>query len=131
MSTVINRTTREVRRSVHTPDYPPSEWIVNPKLPSCSPEHYVIEGDRVREMTVDEKAELADETTNRLMADRRTAIKAAIGSTDANTTAIMLAFNEVIEELRAIKAGKPKPSRSLAEIKAAMNVAVDPGACDL
>jgi hypothetical protein len=55
MATVINRSTRELRQSVNTPDYPPSEWIVNPTVPACDPKYWVIDGDTVREMTDAEK----------------------------------------------------------------------------
>jgi len=33
MADVVNKTTMEYRRSVHTPDYDKSEWLINPKIP--------------------------------------------------------------------------------------------------
>ena len=62
MANVINRITRQYFKSVNTPDYPVSEWIINPVLPNCTPKHYVIEGDIVREMTQIEKDDLVYST---------------------------------------------------------------------
>jgi len=36
MATIIHRTTLELRTSVNTPDYDPSEWIINPDLRSVA-----------------------------------------------------------------------------------------------
>ena len=59
MANVINRTTGEIRRSVHTPDYDPADWAINPQgfdVAESIPAHYrVIEGGTVREATADEK----------------------------------------------------------------------------
>ena len=56
MADVINRTTKQILRSVHTPDYPVADWIQNPPLPEGVASRYmVIEGDDVREMTSGEK----------------------------------------------------------------------------
>jgi len=55
MATVINRATREVRRSVNEPDFPQAAWIWNPSLPLCDPKYWVVDGDTVREMTIAEK----------------------------------------------------------------------------
>lgn len=55
MANVLNRTTKKYLKSVNTPDYLESEWIINPELPDCDPSEWVIEGDLVRETTQDEK----------------------------------------------------------------------------
>jgi len=61
MATVINRITKTVLRSVHTPDFDPADWIINPALPEGVPPcDLVIEGDTVREMTDEEKTAVAD-----------------------------------------------------------------------
>lgn len=62
MANIINRTTKQYLKSVNTPDYPKSEWIINPVLPDCEPIYYVIEGDVVREMTQMEKDDLTYST---------------------------------------------------------------------
>ena len=59
MSDVLHRTTAELRRSVHTPEYAPAEWIINPRDPEALaliPQRYrVIVGDDWREMDQGEK----------------------------------------------------------------------------
>jgi hypothetical protein len=55
MATVINRITKQVIRSAHTPDYPTDEWIINPDLPECQPKWWKIVGDEVLEMSQSEK----------------------------------------------------------------------------
>jgi len=33
VSTVVNKQTFEIKLSVNTPDYSPSEWLINPQSP--------------------------------------------------------------------------------------------------
>lgn len=57
MADVLNRNTKQLIRSVNTPDYPVSEWIINPDLSavkSITSEHWVIENDLVRTPTKQE-----------------------------------------------------------------------------
>ena len=62
MANVIHRITKQYLKSVNTPEYPISEWIHNPILPTCLPKFWVIESDTVREMTAAEKTELTYST---------------------------------------------------------------------
>ena len=62
MSNVIHRVTKQYLRSQNTPNFPESEWIINPILPNCDPKYYVIEGNIVREMNKSEKNELVYST---------------------------------------------------------------------
>lgn len=55
MANVIHRITKQYLESVNTPDYPESEWIINPTLPDCDPSEWIVEGDSVRELTQLEK----------------------------------------------------------------------------
>jgi len=64
MANVINRITKKYLKSVNTPDYPVSAWIINPTLPNCDPSEWVIEGDTVRETTQAEKdAKIVEKAT--------------------------------------------------------------------
>jgi len=50
MSTVLNRTTKELIASADTPQFPESEWIINPDLSAVQgyrPDFWCIEGDSV------------------------------------------------------------------------------------
>lgn len=62
MANVLNRITKQYLKSVNTPDYPITEWIINPIMPDCESKHYVIEGDYVREMNALEKFDLVYST---------------------------------------------------------------------
>lgn len=56
MSNVFNRITKEYKKSVNTPDYSINEWIINPKfVPNCESKYIVVEGNIIREMTIEEK----------------------------------------------------------------------------
>ncbi len=59
MATVLNRITMELITSVHTPDYDPVEWLVNPDLSGVAgvpAKYWTAKGEVVREMTSTEKA---------------------------------------------------------------------------
>ncbi|SHL43168.1 hypothetical protein SAMN05216428_102387 [Nitrosospira sp. Nsp11] len=50
MANVLNRTTNEFRRSVHEPNYPAGEWIINPNLAAVEgfeSKYWIITGDTV------------------------------------------------------------------------------------
>lgn len=58
MANIINRTTGEYRTSVHTPDYDPAVWIVNPDLTAVAgvdQRWWTVDGDSVREQIDAEK----------------------------------------------------------------------------
>lgn len=58
MADVVNRTTVELRTSVHTPAYSPTEWIINPDLSELEDvplKYWKVVGDLVLEMTQSEK----------------------------------------------------------------------------
>lgn len=59
MANVINRQTKQYLQSVNTPDYPTSEWIINPDMSSVvglENRDIVIDGDTVRALNATEKA---------------------------------------------------------------------------
>lgn len=58
MANVLNKTTMELLYSVNTPDYSPSEWVINPDptLLATVPLKYLkVVGEGIVEMTQDEK----------------------------------------------------------------------------
>lgn len=58
MSDVLNRTTKLYLKSVHTPSYPTSDWIINPNLSAVvnvPSKYWKITGDIVSEMSQAEK----------------------------------------------------------------------------
>lgn len=87
MSDVLHRTTAELRRSVHTPDFDPGEWIINPRDPdTCAavPQRYrVIIGDNWREMDQGEKDQVDAQLAAGARADQKEAAKQEIDTLDA------------------------------------------------
>ena len=64
MANVINKITKQIRLSVNTPNYNPDDWVIDPGnlenallLEAC---YRVIEGDSIREATVEEKTVIDD-----------------------------------------------------------------------
>lgn len=58
MASVLNRTTKQLLNSVNTPEYNPKDWIIKPDLSlvkGVDPKFWVIEGDKIRGMTDEEK----------------------------------------------------------------------------
>ena len=55
MSTVVNKVTLEVKVSANTPEYAPSEWLIDPILPDAPKRYWIVEGDNLREATEEEK----------------------------------------------------------------------------
>lgn len=61
MANVLHRTTGQFLQSVNTPDYKPSEWVINPNLTlvkNVPLKFWVIDGNAVREMTPAEKMQM-------------------------------------------------------------------------
>lgn len=54
MAVVLHRTTRQLLRSVNTPDYPEADWIINPDLRAVAgfaSKYWIITGDDVSLMS--------------------------------------------------------------------------------
>lgn len=61
MATVLNKETKQLILSANTPDYDPSEWLINPDLSSVDSvpkKYWKIVGDQVVEMSPAEKSEV-------------------------------------------------------------------------
>lgn len=59
MANVLNKTTLEYRPSVHTPDFPSEEWLINPDLSQVKgvdPAYWVLDGPKVVPMTEEQRA---------------------------------------------------------------------------
>lgn len=117
MATVINRTTLTLIHSANTPDYPTSEWVINPDLSSLTnvPNFYwKIVGDSVVEMSVAEKSVV---DANRLLV-RRNQIESR--TTDEAFKAVLSALVKLIN-LR-LPAGNKITST---ELKAAIRAEIE------
>ena len=58
MADVVNKATGQYRRSVNTPDFPDTEWLINPDLTAVAgvpQRHWKVVGNAVVEMDATEK----------------------------------------------------------------------------
>jgi hypothetical protein len=96
MADVLHRRTRELLRSVNTPDYPAVDWIASPDLSAVAGLpvwQWVIEGDTIRPSRAGELAAME--------ASRLPAAKAErIAAIDAKTAAIVTSGVEVAPGVR-------------------------------
>jgi hypothetical protein len=121
MANVLNRTTKEFRRSVNTPDYPVENWIINPDLSSL-----IVEGDTVRDMTDVEKDVVDANEASAAEAAAKTAAKAVIDGADPIMNKTLTAIAEVIQdELQALKNNTPLASRTMDQLKQAAKDKID------
>lgn len=99
MANVLNRTTKEYRTSVNTPDFDPGTWIINPDLSAVTgfaPIYWTITGDVVTLQSPAERAATdaaiaaAQETAAR--DDAKTQFDATLDPVSKQTRAILNAF---------------------------------------
>ena len=55
MSIVVHKITLQVKYSVNTPEYDPTEWLIDPDIPDAPKRYWIVEGDDLREATEEEK----------------------------------------------------------------------------
>lgn len=75
MANVINKTTLQYLQSVNTPDYG-ADWIINPILPDCEKKYWKVSGDKVVEMTAQEKSVVDTADFEAQKAAKKAAVKA-------------------------------------------------------
>lgn len=116
MANVLNRETRQLILSANTPDYPPSEWIINPELSAVAgwpARYWKIDGNAVTLMTVEERnaLDVAD-----LNAARDGAVAALDGAED-----LMRAFALVmLDEINLLRAQHQLAPRTPQQLKNAV-----------
>lgn len=119
MGTAVNRTTKEYRESVNTPDFPTAQWIINSAqadalfaagVPSF---HWNIAGDVVSEMSAGEKA-----TVNAARAD--TLRDNTVTETDNMEALIRAVVQLVVDEINTLRAQHALPARTLAQVRTAI-----------
>ena len=113
---VLNRTTKEFNRSVNTPDFLVTEWIIGPDLSAVqrfSSRYWIITGDVVTLMTLAQRTAL-DQATAQAGRDE-------LANQLANQNDVVIAA--IIELLREINSDRPANQRTTAaEFKAAVRV---------
>jgi hypothetical protein len=117
MANVINKTTLQLLYSVNTPDYPTTEWIINPVLPACEAIYWKIVGDTVQEMTQPEK-DAVD-----------AAIAAAAAQAEADAKDITISFEKllkafaltVLDEINILRDEHGLAARTVSQLKNAVS----------
>lgn len=94
MSNVINKKTLQYLKSVHTPDYPKVDWLVNPVLPKCAAKYWKIKSRKVVAMTKVEKAKVDSDLAEKVVALE----KAHIRENLIRTRMIKIAKDQLVKE---------------------------------
>lgn len=114
MADVLHRTTKQLLRSVNTPDYPSEDWIINPDLSAVggyASKYWLISGDAVSLMSEADRATLD-------------AAEAAAAETAAKETQIArLDSDPMLKALIVFEA--QKTGESAVNIKAALVAAIE------
>lgn len=129
MATVLNRTTKELKTSVNTPDYDPADWIINPNLDNVDgvdPKYWSISGDIVFAMPQHQRDSIDTQEAMAAEATEKATAKAVVDGADAVMNRVLTAMAAVIqEELQAIKNGTPLASRDTTALKQAVKDKID------
>ena len=145
MADVLNRTTLQYPQSVNTPNYPESDWIINPDLSQVEgyeSKYWVLNGDSILLMTqaerdaVDASELMMKELTEKSMA------KEAVDAVSNPSTRVLIGMAKIIQsELQTNKAAiqqiadhlgltltnPPLPSRTIDELREALKGLIENG----
>lgn len=114
MVDVVNRTTKEYRKSVHTPDFPTADWIHNPDLSAVAGFaniYWTISGDTISLM--DQAAR--DAVDAQLLEDVRD--DNAQNDVDNAESTIRQVVQLLIRELNILRALHSLPDRTVAQAR--------------
>ena len=128
MADVLNRTTKEYRRSVNTPDYPAGTWIINPNLSAVvgvDRKYWQINGDSVSEMSQAEKdaVDAAEEAAR--ITDLKQRLKDRFNQIDDNTKALGLLIFDMYHLVRDNTPGNTLPNLTASQLRTRFNNIVD------
>jgi hypothetical protein len=131
MASVFNRTTKEFRGSVNTPDFDPADWIINPDVSAVAgapTKYWIIDppaSDTLRLATAGEQLII----DNQIASDQEAADKDG-AKTQTDTDRRLLGFMQVmVDEINILRldAGIP-PARDIDDYKNATKNNIDAGA---
>ena len=116
MSDVVNRATKELRRSVNTPDFPVADWIINPDLSAVAgfaSKYWRIVGDVVSLISAAERNAVD-------MAEQAGRLDSVAEEID-QIQSFSRAFAEIVlDEFNILRSQHGLPDRTLAQIKTAL-----------
>jgi hypothetical protein len=124
MADVLNRTTKELRRSVNTPDYDPAEWIIDPDLSAVAgfaPRYWKITGDVVSLVDQAERDAVDAALAQQALDDAGAAEKARL-----DDERILRAFALIVmDEINILRGIAGLPDRTEAQLVGAIKARVD------
>jgi len=116
MAVVLNRATKQLRRSANTPDFPVADWIHSPDLASVTgfeSKYWIITGDVVTLMD-----QVARDAVD---AAEATAQKDAVADGLDRTNEMLPALAKaLLDEINILRAAASLPARTGTELKAAV-----------
>lgn len=124
MATVVHRTTKELRRSVNTPDFDVADWIINPDLSAVRGQpskYWVITGDSVTLMDQAARDVVDAAEAAAILAANRAAEKARYD----NERLIRAVVLVKLDEINAVRAASALPARTAAQLKTAIESKID------
>ena len=123
MANVLNKSTLELRSSVNTPDYPESDWLINPDLSAVAgldPRYWKIAKNAVAAMTAGERQAVDDA----LAADAKEALAAA-AKEDAAQPLLKAVASMLADELTLLRKELSLPDRTDEQIAVALTAKID------
>lgn len=124
MATVLHRTTKVLKRSVNTPEFPVVDWIRNPDLSAVagfSSEYWIITGDIVTLMNPGQRNAVDTQEAADTLAQDKTENKARI-----DDERVLKAFALVVkDEINILRAQHGLANRTSAQLINAIKAKVD------
>ena len=127
MATVLNRTTKELRRSVNTPDYDEAGWIIDPDLTQVEgfpAKYWIIESGDIITLadTATQAAIDAALETVRITAEKESE------KTRLDNERVLVALGHIlVDEFNQLRQLHSLPDRTFAQLVAAIKGEIDNG----
>jgi len=125
MADVLHRTTKQYLRSVHTPDHPEADWIINPVLTAAvraaPTKYWKISGDTVTKMLLAERNAVDAAEQAEADADDREATKLQLD----DVRMFKALAGVMLDEFNAIRTLGGWPLRTKAQLRAALRDKID------
>lgn len=127
MATVLNRTTKELRRSVNTPDYDEASWIIDPDLTQVEgfpAKYWIIESGDIITLadTATQAAIDAALETVRITAEKESE------KTRLDNERVLVALGHIlVDEFNQLRQLHSLPDRTFAQLVAAIKGEIDNG----
>lgn len=116
MADVLNRITKQFRRSVHTPDFPVAEWIINPDMAATvgfDSKYWSISGDVVSVVNL-----AARDTID--AAQEVTRLDSIADELDRSQTILKAFAQVVLDEFNTLRSQHGLVPRTLAQLKSSV-----------